>query len=99
MKLNATVKMIVAIIVMKRKGAKVKGLKIAEENFAHFYLFYIFIVIICPFSYPYLVGMCQIGEFLCNNMNCIPHNMTCNAENDCEDWSDETFCRGLLIFI
>ena len=43
-------------------------------------------------------GVCRIGEFLCNNRNCISHDMTCNAENDCGDWSDETNCRGLHIF-
>ena len=39
-------------------------------------------------------GMCKIGQFVCNNRNCVKHNVTCDAHNDCGDWSDETHCRG-----
>ena len=40
-------------------------------------------------------GSCKIGEYECGNKNCIHHNQTCDSNNDCGDWSDETDCRGM----
>jgi len=31
-------------------------------------------------------------EFLCKNNACINETLTCNAENDCGDFSDEHSC-------
>ena len=51
--------------------------------------FYIFV-----YSFEILAGGCNIGEFECENKRCIHHNQTCDSNNDCGDWSDETDCRG-----
>ena len=35
--------------------------------------------------------VCEIDEFACRNgENCVPIDVVCNGENDCEDMSDES---------
>ena len=41
-----------------------------------------------------LVDGCQIGQFSCDNRQCIEYNQTCDSINDCGDGSDETNCLG-----
>lgn len=36
---------------------------------------------------------CRITEFLCNNGQCINHDLRCDGDFDCDDFSDESNCR------
>ena len=38
--------------------------------------------------------MCQRGHFACNRLYCIPENWTCDGEDDCLDFSDESHCNS-----
>ena len=40
----------------------------------------------------------MIGDFVCSNKICISHNLTCDSNNDCGDWSDEKHCKGWYLY-
>ena len=41
----------------------------------------------------------DIGQYVCKNRNRITHNLTCDSNNDCGDWSDEVHCKGMILMI
>uniref|UniRef100_A0A0N4ZW82 Basement membrane-specific heparan sulfate proteoglycan core protein n=1 Tax=Parastrongyloides trichosuri TaxID=131310 RepID=A0A0N4ZW82_PARTI len=41
-------------------------------------------------------GECNVGEFKCNNNQCISSSLQCNRRYDCEDGSDETTCEYFI---
>ena len=47
-------------------------------------------------SLDLMLTRCHIGNFTCNNGQCIPFEKRCNGMNDCEDESDEEDCKILV---
>ena len=47
--------------------------------------------LVLSFIYPlrFLVTECQVGEFTCDNGQCILEAELCNQVTDCQDGSDE----------
>ena len=39
---------------------------------------------------------CEIGQFQCNNTNCIVSSKICNGDDDCGDGTDEQDCGKIL---
>ena len=47
-------------------------------------------------SLDLMLTICDIGNFTCNNGECIPFQKRCNGINDCKDESDEEECKILV---
>ena len=93
-------KIIVEIIVTKPMGVSVRQIILHCYNNLHStsILDLCLWFIISYDDYYFIAATCRIGEFTCNNKNCINHNLTCDSHNNCGDWSDEAGCRGAFWF-
>ena len=60
---------------------------------------------ICSVTFAlYFIGRDQLycgpHEFMClHAQKCIPIQLRCDRENDCNDWEDEINCTGCKLFV
>ena len=48
---------------------------------------------------PISVVGCTVDDFECPSGECIPYELRCDGNNDCDDGSDEENCDGEFVCI